>query len=234
MTAPVNEPADRDRVISRKEAKRLLRQITVGAGAALLAAVDDWNVLAERHSARLRTAMHPLGRGSYVAATTAACVDVWLNTHGMHPPRHLAIKPCGWPAVSSHGKTYLAIHHNEVQPSNPRRTAFCNQDATTLGLVGEPTLCELTWDYGGPTGSYVTRIWMSAPGVDWDPIEIPMARVQAQLVAWRKRGMKWLPGTMASATTAATDSLAPRSADQRLRPDIEVPERPGEGTREAQ
>lgn len=233
MATPMDESAPRGQVVSRKEVRRVLRQISVGTGAVLLAAVDDWNVLADRHSARLRTAMHPLGRGSYVAATTAACVDVWLNTHGMHPPKHLVVRPCGWPAVSSHGKTYLAIHHSEVQPSNPRRTAFCNQDAATFGLVGDPTLCEFTWDYGGPTASYVTRIWVSAPGVDWDPIEVPMAHVQAQLAAWRKRQVKWLPGTLAKPDAPAAGSLPPRGADQRLRPDIEVPQHPDQDNREA-
>ena len=42
-------------VVSRKQARRLLRQVTIGVGAMLLSAVDDWNALSERHSAPLRT-----------------------------------------------------------------------------------------------------------------------------------------------------------------------------------
>ncbi|WP_225037969.1 hypothetical protein [Mycobacterium canetti] len=150
MTALVEDSGPRHRTVSRKEAARLLRQVTTGVGALLLAAVDDWNALSERHAAHLRTEMRGLARGYYVAATTAACTGVWLSTHGMHPPGHLVSKPHRWPVISSHGKTYMAIHHNETEPTNPTRTAFCNQDSETLGLVGDPTHCELTWDYVWP------------------------------------------------------------------------------------
>ena len=233
MAALTEDPERHAPLVSRKEVTRLLRQVATGAGAILLAAVDDWNVLSARHSAHLRTALHPLGRGAYVAATAAACVDVWLSTHGMHPPGHVVTKPYQWPAVSSRSKTYLVIHHNQVEPTNPRRTAFVNQEPATLGLVGDPTLCELTWEYDTVTDSYVTAIWVSAPSAGWDPIEVPMARAQAQLSAWRKRRMRWLPGTDLP-TGVAVEPLPARDADERLRPDIAVPERRDEGTQEAQ
>lgn len=217
----MEDPGPPDRPVSRKEARRLLRQVTIGVGAILLAAVDDWNAMAERHCAHLRTAMHPLGRGAYVAAATAACTDVWLSTHRMHPPSHVVSKPYQWPAISSHGKTYLTIHHNEMEPTNPRRTAFCSQDSETLGLVGDPTHCELTWDYDALTESHVVRMWVSAPGVCWDRFEVPMARAQAQLGSWRKRGMKWLPGTFGSDVQAVA-SLPPRDERKRIEPGIDV------------
>lgn len=208
------------RPVSRKEACRLLRQITVGVGALLLAAVDDWNALSERHAAHLRTELHGLGRGSYVAAVTAAGTDVWLSTHGMHPPGHVVSKPHRWPTISSRGKTYMAIHHNEAEPTNPTRAAFCNQDSETLGLVGDPTHCELTWEYDH-TDWYVRRIWISAPSIDWDRFEVPMADAQAQLASWRKRKMKWLPGTSLPDVPAAI-SLPTRDEQERLQPGIEV------------
>lgn len=235
MSALLEVPGRRTDLASRKEVRALLRQVSIGAAALLLAAVDDWNAMAERHSAPMRTAMYPLLRGSFVAATTASSVDVWLNTPGMHPPGHLVIRPhqWQWPAVSSRGKTYLVIHHSPVEPTNPRRTAFVKQEPATLGLVGDPTLCELTWEYDAVTDSYVTAIWVSAPGAGWDPIEVPMARAQAQLSAWRKRRMRWLPGTDLP-TGVAVEPLPARDADERLRPDIAVPERRDEGTQEAQ
>ena len=45
--------------------------MTIRVGAILLAAVDDWNLLAERNDAHLRTVLQVLRRGSYVAAVTA-------------------------------------------------------------------------------------------------------------------------------------------------------------------
>jgi hypothetical protein len=229
VTALVEDPGPQGHPVSRKEAARLLRQVTIGVGAILLAAVDDWNALAERHCAHLRTAIQPLGRGAYVAAVAAAGTEVWLSTHGMHPPDHLVSKPYRWPMISSRSKTYMAIHHNEAEPTNPVRTAFCNQDSATLGLVGDPTHCELTWDYDFYTDTHVRKIWVSAPGVDWDRFEVPMGKVQAQLVSWRKRGMKWLPGTSATAVRDVA-SLPARDTDERLKPGIEIrpPERPDE------
>lgn len=219
MTALFEDSGSRNRAVSRKEATRLLRQVTTGVGALLLAAVDDWNALAERHPAHLRTTMHGLGRGSYVAAVTASCTEVWLTTHGMHPPGHLVAKPHQWPVISSHGKTYMAIHHNETAPTNPTRTAFCNQDSATLGLVGDPTHCEITWDYDPRTDAHIRRMWVSAPSVAWDRFEIPMAKAQAQLASWRKRKMKWLPGELPTDVHA----VAPLPArDEQLRPSIEV------------
>lgn len=213
----------------------MLRQVTIGIGAILLAAVDDWNALAQRHAAHLRTAMHPLGRGSYVAATTAACTDVWLSTRGMHPPGHLVCKPYQWPEVSSHGKTYMAIHHNEAEPTNLRRTAFCNQDSQTLGLVGDPTHCEFTWDYDKLTDSHVVRIWVSAPGVEWDRFEVPMAKVQSQLASWRKRAMKWLPGALPTDIQTVAP-LRARDEQERLQPGIEIrpPRRSEDDARDAE
>ncbi len=228
VTVLFADPSPSSRPVSCNEARRLLRQISTGVGALLLAAVDDWNALSERHAAHLRTELHALGRGSYVAAITAASTDVWLNTHGLHPPGHVVSKPHRWPTISSHGKTYMAIHHNEAEPTNPTRAAFCNQDSETLGLVGDPTHCELTWEYDH-TDSYVRLIWVKAPNIDWDRFEVPMARVQAQLVSWRKRKMKWLPGTLLSEAPAATE-LPARDERQRLQPGIDVkPPRPFEG-----
>jgi len=221
MTALIEEPGPHRRAISRKEATRVLRQVSIGIGAILLAAVDDWNALSQRHSAHLRTTMHSLGRGAYVAAMTAACTDVWLGTHGMHPPGHLVSKPYGWPLVSSHGKTYMAIHHNEMAPTNANRKAFCDQDSQTLGLIGDPTHCEFTWEYDPSTDVHVRRIWVSAPGVEWDRFEVPMARVQRQLTGWRKRTIKWLPGELPAAD-AVIAPLPARDDRERLQPGIEV------------
>ena len=215
------EPGPLDRPLSRKETRRALGPIPVGVGAILLAAVDDWNVLSERHGARMRTQMQELGRGSYVAATTASGTEVWLNSRGLHPPGHLVAKAYRWPAISSHGKTYLAIHHNEVQPTNDRRKAFRRQDSSALGLMGDPTHCELTWEFDRLTDRHIQRIWVSAPAVDWDRIEVPMARVQAQLAAWRKRAMTWLPGTVSSGAPEVTP-LTTRDDGDRLKPDITV------------
>ena len=119
---------------------------------------------------------------------------MWLSTRGMHPPGHTVVKPYRWPEINSRGKTHMMIHHNEMEPTTPRRTAFFTQDSATLGLIGDPTHCELTWDYDIVTDTHIRRIWVSAPGVDWDRFEVPMAKVQAQYATWRKRDMKWLPG----------------------------------------
>lgn len=220
--------------VSCREASRLLRQVTVGIGAILLAAVDDWNSITGRHDARLRTEMDALGRGYYIASTTASCIGVWLTTRGMHPPGHVVSHPHRWPEIASRGKTYMVIHHNEAEPTNPRKSAFCAQDSETFGIVGDPTHCELTWDYDLYTDSHIVRIWVSAPGVDWDRFEVPMARVQAQLVSWRKRKMKWLPGTLLPEGAAATE-LPTRDEQQRLQPGIEVkPPQQAEGSGDAQ
>ncbi|MFF0710249.1 hypothetical protein [Gordonia sputi] len=183
--------------VTRKQARRLLRQVTIGVGAMLLSAVDDWNALSERHSAHLRTVLRPLGRGTYVAAMTAAGTEVWLGAGGKHPPGHMVCKAgAAWPAVSSRSAMYMEIHHNEALPINDRRTAFCTQDSAAMGLIGDPTHCELTWEYDVMTESYVKHIWVSAPGVDWDRYEVPMGKVQALYSTWSKRGMPWLPGLL--------------------------------------
>ena len=229
MTAPMDQPTAPEGPVSRKEARRLLKQVTVGVGAMLLAAVDDWNALSARHSAHLRTVMQGLGRGAYVAAAVAAGNDVWLSTHGMHPPGHTVVKPYRWPEISSRGKTHMMIHHNEMEPTTPRRTAFFTQDSATLGLVGDPTHCELTWDYDIVTDTHIRRIWVSAPGVDWDRFEVPMAKVQVQYATWRNRDMKWLPGALPT-DTAAAEPMPSREPQEDLRPDIQVrrPRRPEE------
>ncbi|MBB4853943.1 hypothetical protein HNP40_001323 [Mycobacteroides chelonae] len=219
MTVLFADPSPSFSPVSRKEASRLLGQLTVGLGALLLASVDDWNAQAERHPAHLRTEMHALGRGYYVAATAAACTGVWLSTQGMHPPGHVVVHPHRWPEIASRGKTYMLIHHNEAEPTNHRRTAFCRQDSETLGLIGDPTHCELTWDYDQLTDSHIVRIWVSAPSVDWDRFEVPLAKVQAQLASWRKRNMKWLPGTFSS--TAPSAAPLPERHEQ-LQPGIDV------------
>lgn len=234
MTVLFTDPTPAFGAVSCKEANRLLRQVTVGIGAILLAAVDDWNAINGRHGAHLRTEMDALGRGYYVASTTASCIGVWLSTRGMHPPGHVVMHPKRWPEIASRGKTYMVIHHNEAEPINPRKSAFCAQDSETFGIVGNPTHCELTWDYDLHTDSHIVRIWVSAPGVNWDRFEVPMARVQAQLASWRKRKMKWLPGTLLSEVPAAT-ALPVRDEQQRLQPDIEVkPPQQSEGSVDAQ
>lgn len=230
MTVLFTDPSPSFRAVSRKEASRLLRQVTVGLGALLLAAVDDWNAQAERHPAHLRTEMHALGRGYFVASTTAACTGVWLSTPGMHPPGHVVMRPHRWPEIASCGKTYMLIHHNEAEPTNQRRTAFCRQDSETLGLIGDPTHCELTWDYDQLTDSHVVRIWVSAPSVDWDRFEVPMSKVQAQLASWRKRNMKWLPRTF---STGVPSAAALPERDDHLQPGIDVkPPQQSEDTRD--
>lgn len=242
MTALGQEPQEPVRPVSRKEAARVLRQVTTGIAAILLAAVDDWNALAQRHPAHLRTILQMLGRGGYVAAVTAAGTDVWLSTPGKHPPSHIVSKPHRWPMISSHSKTYMAIHHNETEPTNPRRKAFCTQDSETLrlidsatkSLVGDPTHCEITWEYHPVTDLNVHRIWVSAPGLAWDRFEVPMARAQAQLAAWRKREMKWLPGAL-PVDVNAVPSLPIRDDRDLLQPAIDVqPPQRSEDTRDAQ
>lgn len=242
MTTLDEDSGPQDRPVSRKEAARLLRQVSIGVGALLLAAVDDWNALSQRHFAHLRTTMHELGRGSYVATVTAASTDVWLSTRGMHPPGHIVSKPHRWPMISSHSKTYMAIHHNEMEPTNARRTAFCNQDSQTLALIdsetsdliNKPTHCEITWEYDQLTDLHVKEIWISAPNVSWNRFEVPLARVQAQLTAWRKRNMKWLPGALPTDIDASV-LLPARDEKERLQPGIDVrPPQRSEDTRDAE
>ncbi|HNP57791.1 hypothetical protein [uncultured Gordonia sp.] len=221
MGIEMDEPAPLDHRLPRREVRRLLGQMTIGVGAILLAAVDDWNLLAERNGAHLRTVLQVLGRGSYVAAVTAAGTEVWLSTPRRHPPGHMVCKQqTAWPAVASRSKTYLEIHHNQAQPTNDRRQAFCTQDSGTLGLVGNPTHCELTWEYDLRTDKYVKHIWVSAPGVDWERFEVPMAAVQAQYATWRKRNMPWLTGDLVIDPAVATG--LPARDGQQLRPGIGV------------
>lgn len=230
----MEDPGPLDRPVSRKEAQRLLRPVTIGVGAMLLAAVDHWNVLSEAQPAHLRTVLQTLLRGSHVAALVSAGTNVWLSAHGMHPPGHIVAKPFQWSEVSSHGKTYLAIHHSEMEATNPRRKAFMAQDSGTLRLVGDPTHCELTWDYDARTDSHVRNIWVSAPGVDWERFEVPMARVQEQYAAWRKRDVKWLPGRLPIEAPAAA-SLPVRDEQDRPRTNITTRRpRPNEKTRDAE
>ncbi|CAM3302625.1 hypothetical protein AXK57_18005 [Tsukamurella pulmonis] len=211
--------------VSRKEAQRILRPVTIGVGALLLAAVDHWNTLTAGQPAHLRTVLQPLLRGSHVAAFVSAGTNVWLSTQGMHPPGHLVKRPYQWSEVSSHGRTYLAIHHKEMEGTNTRRKAFIKQDSQTLQLVGDPTHCELTWDYDAATDSHVRRIWVSAPGVQWERFEIPMDQVQQRYAAWRKRDVRWLPGRLPAASIAdaaiADDVVIDvRDEQQRRRTDI--------------
>jgi len=229
VTALFENSGPQNRAVSRKEATRLLRQVTTGIGALLLAAVDDWNALAERHPAHLRTELKELLRGSHIAATAAAGTQVWLSSHGMHPPGHIVSKPHRWPMISSRGKTYMAVHHNEMEPTNKRRTAFCTQDSDTLrlidsksgSLIGNPTHCELTWDYDPYTDSHIREIWVSAPSVDWERFEVPMAKAQAQLASWRERKIKWLPGELPT-TDHAVAPMPTRDEQERLQPGIQV------------
>lgn len=207
--------------VSRKEAQRILRPVTIGVGALLLAAVDHWNALTAEQPAHLRTVLQPLLRGSHVAAFVSAGTNVWLSTQGMHPPGHLVKRPYQWSEVSSHGRTYLAIHHKEMEGTNTRRKAFIKQDSQTLQLVGDPTHCELTWDYDAATDSHVRRIWVSAPGVQWERFEVPMDQVQQRYAAWRKRDVRWLPGRLPADDLVGTEDLV-RDEQHRRRTDIKT------------
>lgn len=207
--------------VSRKEAQRILRPVTIGVGALLLAAVDHWNTLMAEQPAHLRTVLQPLLRGSHVAAFVSAGTNVWLSTQGMHPPGHLVNRPYQWSEVSSHGRTYLAIHHKEMEGTNTRRKAFIKQDSQTLQLVGDPTHCELTWDYDAATDSHVRRIWVSAPGVHWERFEVPMDRVQERYASWRKRDVRWLPGRLPADDLVGTEDLV-RDEQDRRRTDIKT------------
>lgn len=207
--------------VSRKEAQRILRPVTIGVGALLLAAVDHWNALTAGQPAHLRTVLQPLLRGSHVAAFVSAGTNVWLSTQGMHPPGHLVKRPYQWSEVSSHGRTYLAIHHKEMEGTNTRRKAFIKQDSQTLQLVGDPTHCELTWDYDAATDSHVRRIWVSAPGVQWERFEVPMDQVQQRYAAWRKRDVRWLPGRLPADDLVGTEDLV-RDEQHRRRTDIKT------------
>ncbi|GAC51054.1 MULTISPECIES: hypothetical protein [Gordonia] len=210
----------------------MLRQVSIGVGALLLAAVDQWNTQCEGHSAHFRTQLDALIRGTSIAGMAAAGTAAWIGTPKKHPPRHIAVDPYVWPGVAN-GKAYLAIHHNETQPTNVRRAAFCKQDSETLDLVGDPTHCELTWDYD-PMQTHITHIWISAPGVDWPPIEVPMDKAQAQYQTWRKRRMKWLPGTGAGQQGAATYPLPAQQQADDLRTGIAVKPRDDGDAQDAQ
>lgn len=217
-----------DGLLSRKEVRSLLRQVSIGIGAMLLAAVDDWNARREAHGGRLRTEIDTLLHGTNIAGMAAAGTKTWLTTEGKHPPRHMVVLRPEWPAVSSHGQVFLVIHHNLLRPTNPRRAALCAQDTTLEDLPGDPTVCELTWEYN-PTRTHIVRIWISAPGADWKPIEVPMKKAQAQYATWRKRGMAWLPGT-GGAPGPATSAIHPQPRGQDdLRPGIAVPPNPDTG-----
>lgn len=232
MSEMMDDPEPLAVPLTRKQARRMLGQVSVGVGAMLLSAVDHWNTLSELNSAHLRTVLQVLGRGSYVAALTAAGTEVWLSTHGVHPPGHTVCKQQSvWPAVAALGKAYMEIHHNEAQPTNERRQAFCAQDSGALGLPGNPTHCELTWEYDLRTDKYVKHIWVSAPKVDWERFEVPMAAVQAQYATWSKRNMVWLPGALPVAADVAAEAFPAR--DGAVRPDIVVRPRPGEQTGDA-
>lgn len=226
-----NEGHKPGRLMSRKEARRILRHVTIGIGAMLLAAVDEWNEQQAHHSAPFRTALHPLGHGAAIASMAAASTEVWLNTPGMHPPSHIAVKQeSAWPAVSSRSKTFMAIHHNEARPTNPRKAAFCAQEPDKLDIPGDPLLCELTWEYD-LMRTHIRRIWVSAPTVEWEPFEVPMAKVQAQYAKWRKDKMRWLPGTALTPISAAEPM--PARTDDDLEPSIEIKPRPTEETGDA-
>lgn len=218
-------------LLSRKQTQRVLRQVSIGIGALLLAAVDEWDCQVQRHSAHLRTELHALVRGTMIAAIASAGTATWLGTPRMHPPRHVVIAPFTWTAVST-GTAYLAFHHNETQPVNVRRTAFCNQDSQTLDLRGDPTHCELTWEYDR-LQTRITHIWISVPGADWEPIEVSMAKAQAQYATWRKREMKWLPGTGGVLQGVGATPLPTRPQDDDLRTGISVKPRHGDVAEDA-
>ncbi|WP_149370471.1 hypothetical protein [Mycolicibacterium sp. P9-64] len=197
MTAPDSQaPRPGKAFVTRRDARNMMRQLSVGIGALLLASVDEWDVYAAGHNAHMRTALTPLARGHHIAATLAASIDVWMSTPGKHPPRHLARKPYAWPEVNCRGKLNLVAHHEEMEPTNDRRSAYRRQDTEFLLFDDDLTLCELTWDYDQLTESAVTHIWVSAPldeGHVWPPFEVSMAAARAQYEKWVRRGVRWMP-----------------------------------------
>ncbi|TDH48188.1 hypothetical protein E2F47_24725 [Mycobacterium eburneum] len=125
MTAQDSQPSATGKAfVTRREAKRVMRQLYVGIGALLLAAVDEWDSYVESHNAPMRTALTPLARGYHIASTLAASIDVWLSTPGKHPRRHVARKPYAWPEVNCRGRLNLIVHHEEMEPTNDRRSAY--------------------------------------------------------------------------------------------------------------
>lgn len=231
MTAPLLPVVPPDKsLISCREARRVTRQLGIGIGALLLAAVDDWNRYVAGYNAPMRTALTPLARGTHIAAMLAASIDVWLDTPNMHPPRHLAYKPFRWPEISCGSKVYMVVHHNEMEPSNSRRTAFRRQDTDFLLIEHNPTLCELTWDYDLLTDSKVTRIRISAPLPStqvWFEFEVPLKAAQSQYDKWAKRSVRWLPA--ASPLGTASPPMAIPETEHPL-PDISIPPKPDAGT----
>ncbi|WP_244881048.1 hypothetical protein [Tsukamurella pseudospumae] len=87
--------------------------------------------------------------------------------------------------------------------------------------MGDPTHCELTWDYDAATDSHVRRIWVSAPGVQWERFEVPMDRVQERYASWRKRDVRWLPGRLPADDLVGTEDLV-RDEQDRRRTDIKT------------
>lgn len=206
MTAADSQaPVSGKTFVTRRETKRVMRELYVGIGALLLASVDEWDQYAANFNAAMRTALTPLARGQHIAATLAASIDVWLGTPGKHPPRHVATKPFAWPEVNCRGILHLIAHHEEMEPTNDRRSAYRRQDTEFLLFEGDPTLCELTWDYDQLTDSKVTHIWVSAPldeGCVWPKFEVPMAAARTQYEKWAKRGVRWMPPTAPEETPA--------------------------------
>ncbi|WP_418003520.1 hypothetical protein ACNO8X_27195 [Mycobacterium sp. PDNC021] len=223
MTAPDSQaPLPGKTFVSRHDAKNMMRQLYVGIGALLLASVDEWDLYVAGHNAHMRTALTPLARGYHIAATLAASIDVWMSTPGKHPPRHLARKPYAWPEVTCRGKLNLIAHHEEMEPTNDRRSAYRRQDAEFLLFDDDPTLCELTWDYDQLTESKVTHIWVSAPldeGYVWPRFEVPMAAARLQYDKWVKRAVSWMPITT---PPAAPVIATPTQSGPRPKPTVVV------------
>jgi hypothetical protein len=221
--------------VTRREAKSGMRQLYVGIGALLLASVDEWNSYAASHNAPMRTALTSLARGYHIAATLAASIDVWMGTPGKHPPRHIARKPFAWPEVNCRSKLNLMAHHEEMEPTNDRRSAYRRQDTEFLLFDDDPTLCELTWEYDRLTGTTVTHIWISAPldeGYVWPPFEVPMAAAQTQYENWAKRGVRWMPMSAPAATPTVV--VAPAPTDIHPAPRVAVTGKPASATEQGQ
>ena len=90
-----------------------------------------------------------------------------------------------WPGRRE-AKQDLPGDSTQPGPADQRSPAgVLHQDSGTLGLVGNPTHCELTWEYTicGPTS--MSSIWVSAPGVDWERFSAD-GRSWAQYATWRK------------------------------------------------
>ena len=125
-----------------------------------------------------------------------------------------------WPAVASRSKTYLEIHHNQAQPTNDRRQAFCTQDSGTLGLVGNRrTAADLGIRSADRQVCQAHLGERARRGLGSDS-KCRWPRCRAQYATWRKRNMPWLTGDLVIDPAVATG--LPARDGQQLRPGIGV------------